>query len=152
MGPRTEDQTTMLSALGLSSIDELIEKTVPRYPLTPHVLTLPGESNSNLNIPISRLSRTAADGPSVEDVINPPACVLGVDERVSDQRVVASNSREVRVGNSDLVLVDVFVDDSVWTDRDLRPTPSSPRVIPAVEAFDGLKLFRRRSCDCEHER
>mgnify|MGYP006099567859 FL=1 len=29
MGPRTEDQTTMLSALGLSSIDELIEKTVP---------------------------------------------------------------------------------------------------------------------------
>ena len=29
MGPRHEDQTIMLSAIGLSSIDELIEKTVP---------------------------------------------------------------------------------------------------------------------------
>ena len=29
MGPRQEDQTTMLSAIGLNSIDELIEKTIP---------------------------------------------------------------------------------------------------------------------------
>ncbi len=29
MGPRLEDQTTMLSAIGCSSIDELIDKTVP---------------------------------------------------------------------------------------------------------------------------
>ena len=29
MGPRLEDQTSMLSTLGLSSIDELIDKTVP---------------------------------------------------------------------------------------------------------------------------